>query len=62
MDVNEIVAQKDTPLTQFTAAMLATKGIIHHINARRLGNWTKQTMPGREISQPKSSTSYFQNR
>ena len=28
MDVNEIVAQKDTPLTQFTAAMLATKGII----------------------------------
>ena len=31
MDVNEIVPQKDTPLTQFTAAMLATKGIVHHI-------------------------------
>ena len=62
MDVNEIGAQKDTPLTQFTAAMLATKGIIHHINARKLGNWTKQTTPGREISQPKFSTSYFQNR
>lgn len=36
MDVNEIVPQKDTPLTQFTAAMLATKGIIHHINVRKI--------------------------
>ena len=26
MDVNEIVPQEGTPLTQFTAAMLATKG------------------------------------
>ena len=32
MDINEIVPQKDTPLTQFTAAMLATKGIVNHIN------------------------------
>jgi len=32
MDVNEIVPQKDTPLTEFTAAMLATKGIVYHIN------------------------------
>ena len=39
MDINEIVPQQDTPLTQFTAAMLATKGIIHHIKARNLGNW-----------------------
>ena len=31
MDVNEIVPQKGTPLTQFTEAMLATKGIVHHI-------------------------------
>ena len=31
MDVNEIVPQKGTPLTQFTAAMLVTKGIVHHI-------------------------------
>ena len=35
MDVNEIVPQHDTPLTQFTAAMLATKGIINHINVRK---------------------------
>ena len=34
MDVNEIVPQQDTPLTQFTAAMLATKGIVHHIKSK----------------------------
>ena len=39
MDVNEIVPQKDTPLTEFTAAMLATKGITHHINVRKTGRW-----------------------
>ena len=61
MDVNEIVAQKDTPLTQFTAAMLATKGIIHHINARRLGNWVKQTRASGDINRAQPSGSYFQN-
>ncbi len=30
-DVNEIVPQKDTPLTQFTAAMIATKLVSAHI-------------------------------
>ena len=39
MDINEIVPQKDTPLTQFTAAMLATKGIVYHINNRITGKW-----------------------
>ena len=61
MDVNEIVAQKDTPLTQFTAAMLATKGIIHHINARRLDNWSKQTRASGDIKRAQPSSSYFQN-
>jgi thymidine phosphorylase len=61
MDVNEIVPQKDTPLTQFTAAMLATKGIVHHINARRLGNWVKQTGAGSDTGQSRPSSSYFQN-
>lgn len=61
MDVNEIVPQKDTPLTQFTAAMLATKGIVHHINARRLGNWVKQTSSSSDINQSRPSSSYFQN-
>ena len=39
-DVNEIVAQHDTPLTQFTAAGLATKIIGSHVLARREGRWT----------------------
>ena len=39
-DVNEIVAQHDTPLTQFTAAGLATKIIASHVLARREGRWT----------------------
>jgi agmatinase len=30
-DVNEIVPQEDTPLTQFTAAMIATKIAAAHI-------------------------------
>ena len=38
-DVNEIVAQKDTPLTQFTAAMIATKVIAMHLKARKEGRW-----------------------
>ena len=38
-DVNEIVAQKDSPLTQFTAAMLATKIVANHINAKDEGRW-----------------------
>jgi len=38
-DVNEIVAQHDTPLTQFTAAGLATKMIASHVLARREGRW-----------------------
>lgn len=38
-DVNEIVAQHDTPLTQFTAAGLATKIIGSHVLARREGRW-----------------------
>ncbi|MDP6199391.1 MAG: arginase family protein [Candidatus Poseidonia sp.] len=38
-DVNEIVPQADTPLTQFTAACLATKIIASHLLARREGRW-----------------------
>jgi len=38
-DVNEIVPQIDSPLTQFTAAMLATKIVANHINAKDQGRW-----------------------
>jgi agmatinase len=40
-DVNEIVAQSGTPLTQFTAACLATKMLACHVLARREGRWQK---------------------
>ena len=42
-DVNEIVAQHDTPLTQFTAAGLATKIVASHVLARREGRWTARS-------------------
>lgn len=38
-DVNEIVPQKDTPLTEFTAAMLVAKVIGSHLLARKQGRW-----------------------
>ena len=38
-DVNEIVEQEGTSLTQFTAASIATKVIACHINARKQGRW-----------------------
>ena len=44
-DVNEIVAQQDTPLTQFTAAGLATKIVASHVLARREGRWTPHSSP-----------------
>lgn len=54
-DVNEIVAQHDTPLTQFTAACLATKIIASHVLARREGRWVARSSP----HQSKDET-YFQ--
>lgn len=44
-DVNEIVAQHDTPLTQFTAAALATKIVASHVLARREGRWVACSSP-----------------
>ena len=40
-DVNEIARQDGTPLTQFTAAMVATKIVGTHVSARRAGRWEK---------------------
>jgi len=39
-DVNEIVPGKDSPLTEFTAAMLATKVLAGHISTRLDGRFT----------------------
>ncbi len=41
-DVNEIFAQEGTPLTQFTAACLATKMLACHLLARREGRWIRR--------------------
>jgi hypothetical protein len=38
-DVNEIGVQDDSPLTQFTAAMLATNVVAAHASARQRGTW-----------------------
>ena len=55
-DVNEIVAQHDTPLTQFTAAGLATKIIASHVLARREGRWAPRSS---SLTQPPDET-FFQ--
>ena len=55
-DVNEIVAQEDTPLTQFTAAGLATKIVASHVLARREGRWKASS----EAPSEPMDESYFQ--
>jgi len=45
-DVNEIVAQDGTPLTQFTAACLATKIVASHLVARENGRWEPTSPSG----------------
>ena len=54
-DVNEIVPQDDTPLTQFTAACLATKIVASHLRAREHGRWN----PGALSGHLEFASSYF---
>ena len=54
-DVNEIGVQEDSPLTQFTAAMLATKVVASHILARKEGRWEALAPPSDAL---RSSVSY----
>jgi hypothetical protein len=54
-DVNEIVPQDDTPLTQFTAACLATKIVASHLRAREHGRWN----PGAPLGHLEFASSYF---
>jgi len=56
-DVNEIAVQTDSPLTQFTAASLATRILAHHVLARREGRWTQ--VDARAVSDP-ALESFFQ--
>ena len=52
-DINEIVAQTDTPLTQFTAACLATKILASHLHAKQEGRWVP--LPNSNSSVPAST-------
>ena len=56
-DVNEIVRQEDTPLTQFTAAMVATKIVGAHVLARREQRWrpSSPSRPGARASAPRQT-------
>lgn len=56
-DINEIVAQHDSPLTQFTAACLAAKIVAAHLLARKEGRWTKSPV----LSSDTAQCSYFSN-
>ena len=46
-DVNEIVPGRESPLTQFTAAMLSTKVIAGHAKARQEGLWQSSHKGGK---------------
>ena len=58
VDVNEIAPQKDTPLTQFTAAMVATKALGAHIMAKRAGRWN-QTYKQQGKARKPNSDAFF---
>ena len=55
-DVNEIVAQEGSSLTQFTAASIATKVIACHVGARKQGRWN----PTNNDAIEDSPSQYFQ--
>jgi agmatinase len=59
-DVNEIVPQANTPLTQFTAAMLATKVIGGHCFARKMGFWTRDAQ-NVNFHKNRTQSSHFSN-
>ena len=62
VDVNEIVAQQDTPLTQFTAAMIATKAIAMHLKARKEGRWVAVAPQVGRMRMPQVSDFFQQQR
>ena len=59
-DVNEIAVQEGSPLTEFTAACLASRVLAHHAIARRDGRWSP--IGPQQKSHEKDETGYFQNR
>tara|TARA_Y100000766_G_scaffold285505_1_gene309578 strand:+ start:8891 stop:9898 length:1008 start_codon:yes stop_codon:yes gene_type:complete len=59
-DINEIGVQTESPLTQFTAAMLATKVVSGHISARRNNTWRALSEPSGPHRQA-VPTNHFRN-
>ena len=60
-DVNEIGVQEDSPLTQFTAAMLATNVVAAHTSARRRGAWNPMAPTSRSQRSVHDSSGFFQS-
>ena len=59
-DVNEIGVQHDSPLTQFTAAMLATKVVAAHVLARKNGMWNATQEPSGPVRSSEPFTGFSQ--
>ena len=59
-DVNEIGVQHDSPLTQFTAAMLATKVVAAHVLARKNGMWNATKEPSGPVRSSEPFTGFSQ--
>ncbi len=57
-DINEIVPDKDTPLTQFTAAMLATKTVALHLSTKTEIRDTKNPV---KVNVNGNKSKYFQD-
>lgn len=60
-DVNEIGVQEDSPLTQFTAAMLATNVVAAHTSARRRGAWNPMAPTSGSQRSVHDSSGFFQS-
>lgn len=59
-DVNEIAVQEGNPLTEFTAACLASRVLAHHAIARKNGRW-QRTAPASGTNATDES-GFFQHR
>ena len=62
-DVNEIVPGKESNITQFSAAMMATKILASHLSAKESGNWkAKVTENLGKIRMNSKNDRFFQTR
>ena len=57
-DVNEIATHEHSPITEFTAAMLATKVIASHLKSKHEGRF-QQELPAKEAERSGLACTYF---